>query len=267
MTHSRAQIIATLGPASEKRNVLEAMITHQLDVVRLNFSWGTLEERAGQIQRIRELATEHDRRIPIIIDLPGPRVHDKDGHTYDHEITSSITDRDEAFIRFAALHDVEYVAVSFVAGPKDIEACRNSIARCSGHQKIIAKIERAVAIEPLDEIIAIADAIMIARGDLGNEVPLEQIPFVQETIIQKANRAGKPVIVATQMLLSMVEHPTPTRAEVTDVTNAILQGSDAVMLSEETAKGNYPVEAVAMMEKIVLEAEKHLPRSHPLHPL
>jgi pyruvate kinase len=108
---------------------------------------------------------------------------------------------------------------------------------------------------------------MVARGDLGNEVPLEQIPFVQEMIVTKSKAAGKPVIVATQMLISMMENPAPTRAEVTDVEQAIMEGADAVMLSEETAKGKYPLEAVTMMEKIVLETEKHMAGKLNINPL
>ena len=121
--------------------------------------------------------------------------------------------------------------------------------------------------EKIEEIIAAADAVMIARGDLGNEIPLEKIPFIQHDIVQKCKKAGKPVITATQMLLSMVENPVPTRAEVTDVANAILQGSDAVMLSDETTQGKYPIEAVAIMEKIVLEAERHLAGELNVNPL
>ena len=145
----------------------------------------------------------------------------------------------------------------FVGGPEDIEKCREVINNLGGNQKIIAKIERKVAMESLEQIIEKADAVMVARGDLGEEVPLEEIPFIQEKIVKMSKKLGKPVIVATQMLLSMVENPTPTRAEVTDVENAIMQGADAVMLSEETAKGKYPVEAVEMMEKIILETERH----------
>jgi pyruvate kinase len=121
---------------------------------------------------------------------------------------------------------------------------------------IISKIERKIAYENLDEIIDVSDAIMIARGDLGNEVPLEKIPFIEKNIIVKCKEKGKPVIVATQMLLSMTQNPTPTRAEVTDVAYAIINGADAVMLSEESASGKYPVEAVIMMEKIISESEK-----------
>jgi pyruvate kinase len=127
-----------------------------------------------------------------------------------------------------------------------------------GTQKVIAKIERKVAVERIDEIIAAADAIMIARGDLGNEIPLEEIPFVQRAILQKANDAHKPVITATQMMISMTEHDTPSRAEVSDVTDAILEGSDAVMLSEESASGKYPVQAIQMMKRIVLDTQQHM---------
>jgi pyruvate kinase len=136
-----------------------------------------------------------------------------------------------------------------------------------GTQKIMAKIERKDAVDAIDEIIAVSDAVMVARGDLGSEFPLEEIPFIQARIIEKCRKAKKPVVTATEMLLSMTERERPTRAEVTDVANAILQGSDAVMLSEETASGHYPALAVGMMEKIVLEAERHLGKGHTVSPL
>ncbi len=258
MIYSKAQIVATVGEESEKRDILKAMIEHQCDVVRLNFSWASEEVRVRQINLIRELEKECGRRVIIIQDLPGPRIQKGSEHTYDHTATSVLTDKDKESIRFGVTHKLDYIALSFVAGPKDIETCREIVREYSGSQKIIAKIERLVALESLDEIISASDAVMVARGDLGNEVPLEQIPFIQDRIIQSAKKAGKPVIVATQMMLSMVNSPLPTRAEVTDVANAILRGADAVMLSEETAAGNYPVEAVTMMEKIVVEAERHL---------
>ena len=124
--------------------------------------------------------------------------------------------------------------------------------------KIIAKIERHEAVKNLDEIIAETDLVMVARGDLGDEVPIERMPFIQHHIVKVCKKAGKPVIVATQMMLSMVDNPEPTRAEVTDVANAILQGADAIMLSEETAKGKYPFQAVSIMEKIAVEAEREM---------
>jgi pyruvate kinase len=267
MKNHKAQIVATIGPASSKPEILRKMIEHQLGVVRMNFSWDTLDVRIQEIQLIRKLAKECGRQVPIIIDLPGPRIQDVSGHTYNRDAISAITEHDKQFIRFAAEHEVEYIAVSFVGGPEDILLCRKLIGSFSGAQKIIAKIERAIALKSLDEIIAAADAVMVARGDLGNEVPLEQIPFIQERIIHRSKAAGKPVITATQMLLSMVDHSVPTRAEVTDVANAILQGSDAVMLSEETTIGKYPIEVVEMMEKIVIEAEKHMANRNHINPL
>lgn len=256
--NSKAQIIATIGPASVNPDVFLSMLEHQMDVARLNFSWGGLEEKTAQIEMIRSMGKKVGRKIPIIQDLPGPRIQEKGAHTYDKTATFSLTDKDKEYLKFGVEHDVDYVAMSFVGSEKDVILCRETIRALGGHQPIIAKIERKAAVESIDKIIAVADAIMIARGDLGNEVPIEQIPFIQDRIIKKSKAAGKPVITATQMLLSMTENSIPTRAEVTDVANAILQGSDAVMLSEETASGKYPVEAVAMMEKIVLEAEKHL---------
>jgi pyruvate kinase len=256
--NSKAQIIATIGPASESPEILVSMMRHQMDVVRLNFSWGGFEEKKIHIAMIRAAARKTGRRIPIIVDLPGPRIQEKGFHTYDKSAVCSITERDKDFIKFGIEQRADYFALSFVGSEKDVLLCRKIIKSFGGRQPIIAKIERKIALESLDKIIAASDAVMVARGDLGNEVPLEQIPFIQDRIIKKAKVARKPVITATQMMLSMTESPTPTRAEVTDVANAILQGSDAVMLSEETASGKYPVESVAMMEKIVLEAEKHL---------
>ncbi len=255
---SRAQIVASIGPASASPEVLRSMIEHQLDVARLNFSWGDLETRTEQIKTIRQIANECGRSIPILADLPGPRIQEGANHQHDAGTTSAITSADEEFIRLAVEQNIDYIGVSYVGDRTDIEKCRSLIVALGGEQKIVAKIERAAAVAVLDEIIDAADAVMVARGDLGNEVPLEQIPFIQDQIIKTANRAGKPVIVATQMLLSMVDHPSPTRAEVSDVASAILQGADAVMLSDETTTGKYPIEAVAMMEKIILEAEKHL---------
>lgn len=267
MKTSKAQIVATVGPVSSRYDILLEMTNHQMDVARLNFSWHDFKTRVEQIDTIRRIEKICGRKIPIIEDLPGPRIQEAVGHTYDREAPSALTEQDKKSIEFGAEKGIDYVALSFVGGANDVVLCREAIRRCKGGQLIIAKIERKVAVEAVDEIIAVADAIMVARGDLGNEIPLERIPFVQAEIIQKAKKAGKPVITATQMLLSMVENPTPTRAEVTDVANAILQGSDAVMLSEETAKGKYPVESVAMMEKIVVEAERHMGNHGHINPL
>mgnify|MGYP001616235987 CR=1 FL=1 len=124
---------------------------------------------------------------------------------------------------------------------------------------IIAKIERALALPVLTEIIAVSDAVMVARGDLGNEVPIEEIPFIQEDIVKKSKAAGKPVIVATEVMISMIKNSVPTRAEVTDVANAVCQGADAIMLSEETAIGEHPVEVVAIVGRIINASMRHIP--------
>jgi len=146
--------------------------------------------------------------------------------------------------------------MSFIGRASDIVELRNLITKLGGKQKIIAKIERKEGVKNIDSIIKETDAIMVARGDLGNEFPLEEIPFIQHKIIIKSKAAKKMVIVATQMLESMTVNPTPTRAEVSDVAYAVLDGADGVMLSEETASGKFPVEAVAFMERIALVAEK-----------
>jgi pyruvate kinase len=258
MNRSRAQIVATIGPASNKAETVRAMVENGMDVARLNFSWGDFAEHAEQIGHIREVEKALNMGIIIIADLPGPRIQEGKRHTYDHSEVSALTDHDRECIAFGIEQSMDCFALSFVGNAADVESCRKAIAEKGGKQPIIAKIERTAALEHLDAIIAAADAVMVARGDLGEEVPLERIPFIQADIIRRANAAGKSVITATGMMLSMIESPTPTRAEVTDVANAILQGSDAVMLSDETANGKYPAEAVKMMERITIEAEKHL---------
>ena len=264
---SRAQIIVTLGPASENKETFLAMARGQADLARLNFSWGNYDEKAAQIETVRSAEEKLDRKIPIIIDLPGPRVQRGNNHKFDKSNNSFLSKKDLEYIRFGIEQKVDFIALSFVGGENDVLKCREIVKEINGNQKIIAKIERREAIENFDKILSVSDAVMIARGDLGNEFPLEKIPFIQKTIIEKCNKAGKPVITATQMLLSMTKNPTPTRAEVTDVNDAILAGSDAVMLSEETAMGKYPVESVIMMEKILVEAEKHFVGKRHLHTL
>lgn len=257
--NSKAQIIATIGPASGGKEIIKEMISRQMDAVRLNFSWGTHAEHAGYIKNVREEAKELGKRIPIIEDLSGPRLQEKIGHEFNPSAREIITEKDLTDLKFGLEQGVDYVAMSFVGGAEDILELRKKMQELGKVVPIIAKIERKVALDHIEEIIKVADAIMIARGDLGNEIPLEQIPFIEKDIIEKCKRSGKPVIVATQMMLSMTENPLPTRAEVTDVAYAILNGADAVMLSEESASGKHPLEAVEMMEKGILEAEKHLP--------
>ena len=161
-----------------------------------------------------------------------------------------LTERDLKFVEFAMANDVDYLGLSFVRNKEDILKLRNILNKNNSNLRIIAKIEKPQALENIDEIIENSDVIMVARGDLGIEIKTERVPIAQKTIIRKANIARKPVIVATQMLESMIDNPLPTRAETSDVANAIIDGADAVMLSGETAMGKYPIEAVSLMKRI-----------------
>ena len=171
---------------------------------------------------------------------------------------SSLTDKDRADTQFAVEHSADYIALSFVRRAADVSELRALLALRGASVPIVAKIEKAEALEAFDEILQAADAVMVARGDLGVETPAEQVPIHQKRILRACNRAGKPAITATQMLQSMMDNPRPTRAEASDVANAVLDGSDAVMLSGETATGHYPVEAVRVMERVATIAEEHL---------
>ena len=170
---------------------------------------------------------------------------------------SAFTERDREHLRFALEHGVDAVSQSFVSAAADIEAVRAAAAALGKRPFVIAKIERSAALERLDEIIRVADGVMVARGDLGVEIPIERIAIVQKDSIRRANLLATPVITATQMLESMVTQRRPTRAEATDVANAILDGTDAVMLSGESAMGAYPAEAVAMLARIAAASEPH----------
>jgi len=170
--------------------------------------------------------------------------------------TPSVTEKDIMDLNFGLKHGVDMVALSFVRWAEDIMDAKEIISKKKANTPVIAKIEKHEALKHLDAILKVADGIMVARGDLGVEIPLEKVPQVQKEIIRKANCAGKPVITATQMLRSMVDSNRPTRAEATDVANAILDGTDAIMLSEETATGKYPVKALKYMSLIAKETER-----------
>lgn len=176
---------------------------------------------------------------------------------------SAITDKDREDIEFALAEGADYLAMSFVRSPDDIRELRWLMRHIGGDAGIIAKIEKHEALENIEAIIDVCEGIMVARGDLGLETPAEEVPFHQKRIIQLCNRASKPVITATQMLSSMVDSPRPTRAEASDVYNAIVDGTDAVMLSNESASGNYPVEAVETMATIAAIAEQHIWQNRP----
>ena len=172
--------------------------------------------------------------------------------------TPYLNDADKKDILWAIENDIDLIAASFVNGKEDVETLREFINTNGGRMKIISKIESACGIKNLDEIISASDALMVARGDMGVEVPVEHLPDIQKTMINKCNAKGKPVITATEMLETMIYNNRPTRAEVSDVANAVYDGTSAVMLSGETASGKYPVESVRTMAKIVTETEKHI---------
>ena len=171
----------------------------------------------------------------------------------------SVTERDLEYLAFGLDHDVDYVAVSFVRSADDVKRVKDVVAKRGLKVPVLAKIEKHEALADLDNIIDAADGLMVARGDLGIEIPLQKVPMIQKQLIERCNRASKPVITATQMLESMISSSRPTRAETTDVANAILDGTDAVMLSAETARGAYPTEAVRTMAEIAREVEKDYP--------
>ena len=178
----------------------------------------------------------------------------------------ALTAKDRDDIAFAVEHDFDWLALSFVRDPDDVRAAKEWIGRCGGRIPLIAKIEKREATEALDAIIRESDGVMVARGDLGVELALEDVPFLQKTIIAQALAHEVPVITATHMLESMVAQPRPTRAEATDVATAVLDGTDAIMLSEETARGRYPVEAVLIMARLAERAERSLDRGRFLNP-
>jgi pyruvate kinase len=337
----KTKIVATIGPASESRKIMEDMIKAGMSVARLNFSHGAFDGHREVIDNLRAAACSVGRRIAIMADLPGPKM--RIGHLEDEPVElqagalftltardivgdstkasvsfsrlpqavkpgdtlflndgliqlealkvedqevvcrvlvggelrsrkglnlpgidlgiSAFTDHDRECLKFALEQGVDAVSQSFVESAADIAAVRETAAAWGYHPFIIAKIERSTALGHMDDILEAADGIMIARGDLGVEIPIEQIAVVQKRLMQGANRAGKPVITATQMLESMTGNRRPTRAEATDVANAVLDGTDCVMLSEESAMGKYPVEAVAMLAKIAAATEPQR-RSH-----
>lgn len=336
----RAKILATLGPASNTQETIEAMINAGLNAVRINMSHGSYEEHSATIKLAKAAAKKLDRPLAILVDLSGPKIRtgllqnakpvileaeaefvitsrDIEGNANEvstnfkeipklvqkgdkillddgaielivkkvtkTDVTTvvvnggvlserkginlpntklpipSLTDKDRKDLEWAMTQDVDYIALSFVRQGSDCKEVRELIKKLNtrkwGRPMLVAKIEKAEAIENLDEIIEETDGVMVARGDLGVETSAELVPVYQKLIIEKAVMSDKFVITATQMLQSMVENPRPTRAEASDVANAVWDGTDAVMLSAETAAGAYPVESVATMARIIDSAE------------
>jgi pyruvate kinase len=334
----RTKIVATLGPASNTPDVLEAMIKGGVDVVRLNFSHGDVNGHIALAVLVAKLAKKHGKQVGILADLQGPKIriarfkkgkvtlevgqqfvldaeldsHDGDAqqvgidykqlvqdvHADDTLLlddgrivltvdsvegqrivctvliagvlsnnkginrqggglsAAALTDKDKADIKIAAAMNADYVAVSFPRSAEDIHYARLLLHEAGSRAGIIAKIERAEAIEVIDEIIEASDAVMVARGDLGVEIGDAALPPIQKKIILRARQLNRAVITATQMMESMIDNAIPTRAEVFDIANAVLDGTDAVMLSGETAVGKHPVAVIEAVDRICLQAEQ-----------
>jgi pyruvate kinase len=334
----RTKIVATIGPASRDPETLVRMVQEGMDVARLNYSHGTLDEHAETSGRVREAAGRVGRPVAILQDLPGPKLRigplsegvveltpgerltftcgeqeisgdahhmsiswaglaeaiEPDAILYladgsvrmrvldtrpqpgevevEIEVGGAVASRqglnipgpvsslpslpveDLEMLRHGESIGVDMVALSFVQRPEDVEFVREHT-----RLPLIAKMEKPQAVERAEEILRAADCVMVARGDLGIELPIERVPIVQKQLLELAGSLARPSITATQMLDSMVASSRPTRAEVADVANAILDGTDAVMLSQETAIGAYPVEAIAMMAAVAIEAESIAP--------
>jgi len=335
---SHTKVIATLGPASAKEDVLSKMFEEGIDVCRLNFSHGSHEDHLKSIQLINELNSRFSSNVAILADLQGPKLRigevennavnlvdgeellfvntpcigNKDRVYMSYEPLAkdvrvgekilvddgkimlqvldtngtdqvrlkiisggilsskkgvnlpntkvslpSLTDKDKKDARFALEHEADWIALSFVRSVNDILEIKELIKKSKKPTaKVIAKIEKPEALNEIDQIIDMTDGIMIARGDLGVEVPFDQVPLIQKEIVNKCIIRAKPVIVATQMMESMITNFRPTRAEANDVANAVLDGADALMLSGETSAGKYPVEVVHSMQKIIDWTEK-----------
>ncbi len=204
-----------------------------------------------------ELTVEekHDDAVTVRVNTGGAVSSRKGINLPDTDLPFEVSAKDSGDIGFGVDEGVDYVAASYVGTAEDVRTVREAVREAGGEIPLIAKLERSRAMEHLDEIVEAADALMVARGDLGVEVPMPRVPIFQKRIIGAGREAGKPVIVATQMLESMIEQPRPTRAEATDVANAVFDGADALMLSGETAAGRFPVEAVGTMADIICEAE------------
>jgi pyruvate kinase len=247
------KIVCTLGPASNSPEIIGKMLQSGMDVARLNLSYGTLEEHRQTVAIVRSVSQKMELPTAILLDCPGRkrRTGDTKAVFGDH-------------LQFARDNQIDFIALSFITSTQQVEEVKSLLKEMSVGIPIITKIEKGEALAVSGSIIDVSDGVMVARGDLGLQISIEKVPLAQKKIIREANQRGKPVITATEMLESMVKSATPTRAEATDVANAVLDGTDAVMLSEETSIGKYPVEAVEMMVKIILEAETVFPHDEVL---
>lgn len=235
------------------------------EVIYTNYKEFARDVKAGEMVLLddgkivmRILSTNGTDHVECEIVQGGPLSNKKGLNLPNTKVSlPSLSEKDLADLHFALGENVDWIGLSFVRTAEDVRALKEIIKNAEKHAKVIAKIEKPEAVDAIDGIIAETDAVMVARGDLGVEIPLQNVPLVQKMIVRKCVESARPVIVATQMMESMVVNMTPTRAEVTDVANAVLDGADAVMLSGETSVGAYPVEAIRMMNNIIGEAEKY----------
>jgi pyruvate kinase len=331
----RTKIVATVGPACQSEEMLNALVQGGVDVFRLNFSHGDHAAKSAVIRTIRDLSLRHEHAVAILGDLQGPKIRtgvmlgggmyltagsevvvttrgvvgqgdtiptiyqglpndvgpgdrillddglmelrvlgvegqdvrclvvsggllkDRKGINLPGAKVSApaLTEKDREDLHFCIMEELDYVALSFVREASDVLELKAILESHGSQLRVIAKIEKPEAVINFAAILAAADGIMVARGDLGVEINPEKVPLIQKRIIRSCNQAGKPVITATQMLESMINNPRPTRAETSDVANAILDGTDAIMLSAETASGSYPLEAVSMMVQVARDVE------------
>ena len=242
------KIVCTLGPASSSPETIQRMLNAGMDIARLNLAYGTAEEHSRLISEVRLLSRSLGTAAGVLLDMPGQK-----------RLTGNTRAVFGKHVEFALSQNADFIALSFLTSAREVEEVRELLKEANSDMAVIAKIERGQALEQAARILDVSDGLMVARGDLALEISMEKVPLAQKHLIREANRRGRPVITATEMLESMVRSVTPTRAEATDVANAVLDGSDALMLSEETAIGKYPVEAVEMMARIALEAETALP--------
>jgi pyruvate kinase len=242
------KIVCTLGPASSSSEIIEGMLKGGMDVARFNIAHGTYEEHSQRISQVRLLSEKLNLPTGILLDLPGLKRRSGD--------VKAVFGQD---LEFAVSQNADFVAVSFVSSARQVEEVKQLLGKMNADIPIIVKIEEAQALEESGAMVDVAEGIMVARGDLALQISIEKVPLAQKRLIKEANHHGKPVITATQMLESMIYSATPTRAEAADVANAILDGSDALMLSEETATGEHPVGATETMARIALETEAALP--------
>jgi pyruvate kinase len=244
----RAKIVCTLGPATDSYEQIKALVDAGMDVARFALGYEGRGEHEERYRWVRKAADETGRSVGVLADLRGP-------------VSGPgpvLSPADEADLRWAVRTGFDVVALSFVRSGRDIEAVHRVMDEEGRRLPVLAKVEKPQAVAAIEDVVAAFDGIMVARGDLGVEMPLEHVPIVQKRAVRLAKRNAKPVVVATQMLDSMIEHARPTRAEVSDVANAVLDGTDAVMLSGETSVGRHPVEAVTTMARIVEAAEEDL---------